>query len=194
MRIIVFDTEATSLTPGQICQLSYLCVDDGQVTGKNYFFSVDEMSEGSQEVHGLSMDMLEELSGGRYFEDDAQSIFDDFRRANLLIGHNVAFDDRYLRVEFDRCNLKLQKTNTFCTMNHATGIMNMARKVAIGRPKPPKLEELFAYYDISEETIRGSAMAWFGAGNDMHDARFDTAATWLSVQAAVEQGDLRGLY
>ena len=66
MRIIVFDTEATSLTPGQICQLSYLCVDDGQVTGKNYFFSVDEMSEGSQEVHGLSMDMLEELSGGRY--------------------------------------------------------------------------------------------------------------------------------
>jgi DNA polymerase-3 subunit epsilon len=85
MRIIVFDTEATSLTPGQICQLSYLCVDDGQVTGKNYFFSVDEMSEGSQEVHGLSMDMLEELSGGRYFEDDAQSIFDDFRRANLMI-------------------------------------------------------------------------------------------------------------
>ena len=32
MSIIVFDTEATDLTPGQICQLSYLIVDGGQVT------------------------------------------------------------------------------------------------------------------------------------------------------------------
>ena len=194
MRIIVFDTEATALTPGQICQLSYLCVDDGRVTGKNYFFSVDEMNEGSQEVHGLSMDMLAELSGGRYFEDDAETIYEDFRPANLLVGHNVAFDDRYLRVEFERCNLKLPKINTFCTMNYATGIMNMVRKVPIGRPKPPKLEELFAHYGIAEDRIRSSAVEWFGAGNDKHDARFDTAATWLSVQSAMEKGDLRGLY
>ena len=31
MKIIVFDTEATDLTPGQICQLSYLIVEDGRV-------------------------------------------------------------------------------------------------------------------------------------------------------------------
>ena len=30
MKIIVFDTEATDLTPGQICQLSYLIVEDGK--------------------------------------------------------------------------------------------------------------------------------------------------------------------
>ena len=59
MKIIVFDTEATDLTPGQICQLSYLIVEDGQVTGKNMFFAVDERSEGAYEVHGRSMEDLE---------------------------------------------------------------------------------------------------------------------------------------
>ena len=64
MKLIIFDTEATDLTPGQICQLSYLMADGGQVQGKNMFFTVDEMSEGAQEVHGLSMEALKELSGG----------------------------------------------------------------------------------------------------------------------------------
>ena len=74
MKIIVFDTEATDLTPGQICQLSYLIVEDGKVTGKNMFFAVDEMSEGAYEVHGMSMEDLEKLSGGERFEDRAEEI------------------------------------------------------------------------------------------------------------------------
>lgn len=193
MGLIVFDTEATSLTPGQICQLSYLMVEGDTVTGKNFFFSVDEMTEGSFEVHGFSMDMLEELSGGRYFEDDAQEIFDDFSKAKLLIGHNVAADDRYLKTELERCDLKLPRISTFCTMNYSTGILNMQRKVAIGRPKPPKLEELYAHYGITDETISQAAEIWFGGGANQHDARFDTAATWLCVLAATEKGDLRGL-
>lgn len=193
MSVIVFDTEATALIPGQICQLSYLIVAGTAVLGKNFFFSVDEMTEGSFEVHGLSMDMLEELSGGRYFEDDAQEIFEDFSKTKLLIGHNVAADDRYIRTEFERCGLKLPKINTFCTMNHSTGVLNMQRKVATGRPKPPKLEELYAHYGIAEEAIAGASEEWFGGGADKHDARFDTAATWLCVLAATEKGDLRGL-
>lgn len=193
MRLIVYDTEATSLTPGQICQLSYLMVEGEEVTGKNYFFSVDEMSEGSFEVHGLSMEALAELSGGLYFEDCAQEIFEDFAKVKLLIGHNVSADDRYLRTEFSRCGLNLPKINTFCTMNYSTGILNMQRKVAIGRPKPPKLEELYTHYGISPEHISEMSGQWFGGGSDKHDARFDTAATWLCVLAATSKGDLRGL-
>ena len=191
--IIVFDTEATDLVPGQICQLSYLMVDDMQVQGKNLFFSVDDMSEGAQEVHGFSMDMLTELSGGLYFEDMAQEIFDDFSRASLLVGHNVAADDRYLRVEFERAGMKLKKIATFCTMNYATGITNLKRKVEIGRPKPPRLEELCAHYGITEEASRAGAAQWFGGGDVQHDARYDTAATYLCLVAAHQQGDLRGV-
>ena len=193
MRLIVFDTEATDLVPGQICQLSYLMVEGDAVEAKNFFFSVDEMSEGSLAVHGLSMDRLQELSSGRYFEDDAEEVFLDFSSANLLIGHNVSADDRYLRTELERCQMKLKKINTFCTMNYMTGIMNMQRKFVTGRPKPPKLEELCAYYGIEEDSITYAANEWFGGGDSAHDARFDTAATWLCVKAAVAKGDLKGL-
>lgn len=193
MTTIVFDTEATDLTPGQLCQLSALIVRDGEVEARNWYFSVDEMSEGAYEVHGLSMERLEELSGGRYFEDDAEELFQLFSGADLLVGHNIAADDSYLRVEFTRCGLKLKRINTFCTMNYATGIMNMQRKVQIGRPKPPKLEELCLWYGIDEEAIKAHSAQWFGGGSDKHDARYDTAATYLCLKAAIAKGDLRGM-
>ena len=191
--ILFFDTEATDLTPGQICQLAYILETPDKVEAKNYFFSVDDMSPGSQEVHGFSMEQLAELSLGAYFEDQAREIADVFSKARLLVGHNVAADDRYLRVELERAGIKLKKIPTFCTMNYATGIMNMQRKVNIGRPKPPKLEELCAHYDVTEELIQQHCAQWFGGGTDKHDARYDTAATYLCALAAVDRGDLRGI-
>ncbi|NLD51287.1 MAG: 3'-5' exonuclease [Clostridiales bacterium] len=193
MTVIVFDTEATDLEPGQICQLSSLTIEDGAVTGRNLYFSVDQMSEGAFQVHGLSMDMLAELSGGRYFEDHAQELCRQFNEADLVIGHNVSADERYLRVELERCGLKLKRLNTFCTMNYATGIMNMERKVNTGRPKPPKLEELCAHYGVDAQQIQQHCARWFGGGNNQHDARYDTAATYLCLLAAVDRGDLRGI-
>lgn len=86
MKLVVFDTETTDLRPGQICQLSYLIAADGVVAGKNLFFSVDEMNESPEAVHGMSMEMLEELSGGERFEDRAQEIFDDFSPASCWWG------------------------------------------------------------------------------------------------------------
>ena len=69
MKRIVFDIEATGLSEAQICQLSYLIVDDSGVVGKNQFFAVDDMNPDAEAVHGFSMEMLEELSGGLRFAD-----------------------------------------------------------------------------------------------------------------------------
>lgn len=192
--IIIFDTEATDLTPGQICQLSYLIQQGDRVTARNYFFSVDDMSPGAQEVHGLSMEQLSQLSGQTWFEDHAEQILQDFNAARLLVGHNVAADERYLRVEMTRAGLKLKKIPTFCTMNFATGLMNMARKVVTGRPKPPKLSELAAYYQVSEEEVLAHTRTLFETGDSgLHDARYDTVMTWLCFNRAQEAGDLRGI-
>lgn len=193
MRIITFDTEATDLVPGQICQISYLIHEDGKTAGKNYWFSVDEMSEGAYEVHGMSLDDLDELSGGERFEDRAEELYEDFSSAGMWIGHNVAADDRYLRVEMERCGKKLRRINTFCTMNYFGGIMNMKRKVATGRPKPPRLEELAEWYELTPERIAERADEWFGGGGAAHDSRYDTAATWMCVLAASARGDVRGI-
>ena len=193
MKLIVFDTEATDLTPGQICQLSYLMVENGSVTGKNMFFQVDEMSEGAQEVHGMSLEDLEQLSGGERFEDRVAEIFADFEWADMLVGHNVAADDRYIRVEFERTGRKLKKKLTFCTMNYFTSTTNLKRKVNTGRPKPPRLEELWEHYGISTDDIAARSAEWFQGGGQAHDARFDTAATYMCLLEATKKGDVRGV-
>lgn len=193
MSVIVFDTEATDLTPGQICQLSYLMAEGDQVRGKNMFFAVDEMSEGAREVHGMSIEDLDQLSGGERFEDRAREICADFSAARLLVGHNVAADDRYLRVELERCGLKLKKIPTFCTMNYFTSDAALKRKVNTGRPKPPKLCELVAHFQIPEELIAEKSAAWFQGGGALHDARYDTAATYLCLLEATRLGRVRGV-
>ncbi len=190
---IVFDTEATDLIPGQLCQLAYLVIQGGDVTGKNLFFSVDDMGSDAFDVHRLSLEQLELLSGGRRFEDFSAEIYRDFDQAELLVGHNVAFDERYLRAELERCGLKLKRTRLFCTMNYATGIMNLSRKVPIGRPKPPKLEELCAHYGVGPQAICDASGRWFEGGSLQHDARYDASATYLCLLAAMEKGDLRGM-
>lgn len=193
MKLIVFDTEATDLTPGQICQLSYLMAEGDNVRGKNLFFAVDDMSEGAWQVHGMSREDLDELSGGERFEDRAQEIFEDFSACNLLVGHNVAADDRYLRVELERCGLRLKKIKTFCTMNYFTSDAQLKRKVVTGQPKPPKLVELVEFFQIPAEKIAQMSDLWFGGGGQLHDARYDTVATYLCLIEGARQGRIRGI-
>ena len=191
--IITFDTETTALQPGQICQLSYIMYEKGEVTGKNLFFSVDEMSEGSEAVHGFSMEMLDELSGGERFEDKAEEVFADFSQAKMLIGHNVIFDDNFLRTEFTRAGMTLPRIKLFDTMNYFTPIMLMAPVQRNTRCKPPKLIELAAYLGLTDEEIQQNADVWFGGGAAAHDARFDAAMTFLCLKRATEKGMLRGV-
>lgn len=193
MKLIVFDTEDTDLTPGQICQLSYLMIEDGCITGKNMFFEVDSMSEGAYGVHGMSMEDLKRLSGDERFADRAEEIFEDFSAADLLIGHNVSADKRYIRAEFDRLDMKLGEIRTFCTMNYFTAVTKLRRRVNTGKPKPPKLGELAEFYGLEPEYIAQKAEEWFGGGGQAHDARYDAAATYLCVVKGTEKGDLSGI-
>lgn len=93
MKLLFFDTETTSVKPGSICQLSYITVDASVkpqiTTGKNFFFTVDEMDPSAQEIHGFSLEKLYELSNGQYFEDLVPEFIQDFEEADFLIGHNV---------------------------------------------------------------------------------------------------------
>lgn len=193
MRIAVFDTETTDLVPGQICQISYLLCEGDVAQGKNFFFTVDQMNERSQEIHGLSMEMLAEMSEGHRFEDDAAEIFEDFSGCKMIVGHNVSFDERFLRAEFSRCDMNLPRIAPFCTMNYFAATMNLVRKVNIGRPKPPRLEELVTYYALSPEMIVEFAAQAFAGGGAAHDARYDTAATYMCLREATRKGHVRGV-
>lgn len=192
-RLIVFDTETTALIPGQICQIAYLILEQGGITGKNFFFAVDEMNPASQQIHGFSMAQLEILSGGARFASRAREIHADFAAARLIAAHNAAFDKRFLQAEFRRLDMDLPAAPSFCTMKYFTKIVGLPPHQKNGRSKPPRLGELMAFYRLPPDLVADRARIWFGCGDAPHDARFDTAAVWLCMEKAMAAGDLQGI-
>lgn len=76
--------------------------------------------------------------------------------ARLIVGHNVSFDLRIMRIAllragFTKEKLDAQKPDTFCTMNAASAIMKLPpteKMLAAGftKPKPPKLAECIRHF------------------------------------------------
>ncbi len=190
MKLLFFDTETTDKIPGNICQLSYIVVDTDtkpQTTfGKNYFFAVDEMSPEAEKVHGFSLMKLYELSQGKYIEDLVDEFAPDFTCADILIGHNVAFDINFITSEFDSLGIDFKPKNTFCTMNYYKNICKIFK--SNGTYKFPKLAEVIDFLNISQRNVNDYAMKMFGGTNDYHDARFDTAALYLIVVDGIKKG------
>lgn len=183
MKLLFFDTETTSIRPGHICQLSYITVDTStkpQTTiGKNFFFTVDEMDPNAEAVHGFSLEKLYELSNGQYFDDVVESFVDDFFEADFVIGHNVNFDIKFMKSELLPMGVDYVPKNIFCTMAYYKDVCKILKPN--GTYKNPKLEEVVTHLGITKEQIFQKANALFEGSGNYHDARFDTAATYLLV-------------
>lgn len=187
MNLIIFDTETTGLKPGQICQLSYIVAQDKKIEGKNFFFKVDYIEPAAQRVHGYSVIDLQKLSGGKDFRYYHPEIAGDFSRADRVVAHNYAFDNRFMAAEFARCNSQFTCANYFCTMRHFTSICRLPGS------KFPKLTELIEFLGIPEYIIKQTAEKLFGSkGLRAHDARYDATATYLCYQKGLESGYLVG--
>lgn len=189
MKLLFFDTETTSIKPGSICQLSYIVIDAGvkpqTTTGKNFFFTVDEMDSGAQAVHGFSLEKLYELSDGLEFLDFVQEFMPDFFEADFIIGHNVQFDIKFLTHEITQLyqegliDTTWAPKNKFCTMAYYKDVCKIPN--ASGGVKNPKLSEVIEFLGITEKEIEAKANELFEGSGNYHDARFDTAATYLLV-------------
>lgn len=192
MKTIIFDTESNGYKDEQICQLAYIIRDNGEHVSKNYYFAVSSMNPHAFEVHGLSKYKLEELSSGRRFFDDYAQIFEDFKTADLLIGHNVASDVKRLQIEFSRCRIDFKPKKQMCTMKFFGNALKLSGKD--GRKKQPSLTELCNHYRIAPEAIKNSCAVFFHKKDiNEHDARYDTVATYMAILAALHTGDIRGV-
>lgn len=202
MKLLFFDTETTSIKPGSICQLSYILVDASSkpqtTVGKNFFFTVDNMDEGAEAVHGFSLEKLYELSDGREFIDFIQEFMPDFYEADFVIGHNVQFDIKFLKHEIQQLwgagmiEEKWEPKNTFCTMAYYKNICKIPSPS--GNIKNPKLSEVVDFLKISEDQIIKKADDLFQGSGNYHDARFDTTATYLLVIQGIKKGLIRPGY
>ena len=190
MRMIFFDTETTGIRPGNICQLSYILVDTTykptKTIGKNIFFTVDYIEPSAQDVHGFSVDALFKLSNGKTFEDSHEDFIDDFLTADILIGHNVNFDIKFLTHELESCGHGLTPSHTFCTMKYYKDICKLL--TSRGGYKNPKLSETIKFLNLNETHINLKSSEYFGDTSNFHDARFDTTATYLLVTEGIKKG------
>lgn len=186
MRTIIFDTETTDIHPGNICQIAYIIVDQG-IKARNFFFEVDQMSPSAEKVHGLSIDKLKALSGGRRFQDHIEEIEQDFSRIDVIVGHNVSFDIKFLKEEFRRNGRSFSYQQEFCTMKRFTNVCKI--KKPDGSYKYPRLEELIRFFSITEKEIEDKALELFREDSkEYHDARYDTVAAYLCLLRAKKKG------
>lgn len=196
MKLLIFDTETTSIKPGNICQLSYIVIDTStkpqKTTGKNFFFTVDTMDEGAEAIHGFSLEKLYELSDGMEFIEFVHEFMPDFFDADFIIGHNVQFDIKFLKHELQQLweagliDTTWEPKNTFCTMAYYKPICSIQNPS--GTIKNPKLSEVIDFLGLTEEQISSKANELFEGSGNYHDARFDTAATYLTVIQGMKKG------
>jgi len=181
---LLLDTETTSYHPGQIAQLSYIHLDKDRkiIDSKNYFFAVDEMDPYAEAIHWFSKERLEILSEGKRFADYEHEIL-PLLETTTLVAHNVWFDLKFMQYECKRVWYDYQP-ETLCTMKHFTPICQLPSPQKPWLLKRPKVAELIAHYNISEENISDTTKEIFKETDIwFHDARYDTVAVYLAMKA-----------
>lgn len=158
MRTVIFDTETSDIYPGDICQIAYIVIDNG-IKARNYYFEVDYINPSAQKVHGLSIEKLKELSQGKKFSDCIDEIERDFTNVDIIAGHNVSFDIKFMKEEFNRCGRNFTYGREFCTMKHFTNICKISK--GDGKYKYPKLAELIKFLNIEDKEIVDKTVSLF---------------------------------
>ncbi|SDB96446.1 3'-5' exonuclease [Geotoga petraea] len=187
---LVFDTETTGLHPGNICQLSYIINNEKEEIAKNFFFTVDYIEPGAKRVHGFTEEKLIELSGGSTFKDFLPEIEEDFKRVDTIIAHNINFDLRFLKAEFENYGKEFNYNNSMCSMRRFTDICKIPNynNRGLGRFKWPSLFELTKFMGIKrKDLVKETKRLFKDPRSKFHDARYDTVAVYLSIIKALDQ-------
>lgn len=110
LALTVFDTETTGLNPTQgdeIISIGAIRVLNGRLIGQEVFETLVRthrpIHPESQSIHGLHADMLRDAPG----QAEAISRFLRFAGETVLLGHNVAFDMRFLDIAATQHGLAL---------------------------------------------------------------------------------------
>ena len=181
-KLIFLDTEYSSVTH-ELAQLSYILMQNGKTTCKNFYFCVNEMDESAYRIHHLSKEWLDEY--GTAPAAVKAEVLADFADATL-IAHNLNADKAVLTAAFG----PLPNAYGLCTMYRFA----KALKLPGGRPyKMPSLRELMVHYGVDEGTVTAHTQANFACDSTHHDARWDAQAVCLCAAEAMRRGDCRNL-
>lgn len=170
MAILIGDTETTGLRPGYIAQLACVKIDKGKITGFNAWFKVKEMEDGASKANGLSVPLLEKLSGGLEFYDRLDDITALYEGVTEFYGYNTRFDRKFIETELARCGLPAPDLAFQDVMTTA--------KAKMGVTKGYKLGQALEHFGLTAK-VEPIAKKIFGDVSNLHDARYDAVATLL---------------
>ena len=154
---LFFDTETTGLPKNwqapvsdlnnwpRIVQLAWILSDDKgkEISGQNYIIKPEGflIPEESSRVHGISTEKA--MREGINLEKALSDFSYDLSQSNLLVAHNINFDQKIIGAEFLRKDVEtnLDDISKFCTMQSATNYCQIEKPNGYGY-KWPRLEEL----------------------------------------------------
>ncbi len=156
MRQVFLDTETTGLEHKQghrIIEVAGIEVVNRRVTNRHYHQYINperEIDVGAQEVHGLSIEFLQDKP---LFADIANDLIDFIADAELIM-HNAPFDEGFLNSEFARLSLP----NVGEIVSEVTDTLQMAKAMRPGQRN--NLDALCRVYGIdnSHRTLHGALL------------------------------------
>lgn len=111
VKFICLDTETTGLEPsgiGRICEIALLGSRGGEREGAYSTLLNPEMTMPQEVIviHGITNEMVADAPK---FTDIAFNLI-DFMQGNVLVGHNIDFDIKFIRHEFEMLGLSMPET------------------------------------------------------------------------------------
>ena len=159
MKVLVFDTETTGLPTERnasiyhvdkwpyIIQLSYIiyCTETNKMNIINDYINIPDsvkISKESQEIHKISRNTLK---GGIDIENALKKFNYYSNNSELVVGHNVSFDKRMLMVEGIRNKIRVDISESYCTMKNSIELCKIEKVGKDGEKyyKYPTLSELY---------------------------------------------------
>ena len=115
MKFVIFDTETSDLR-GEVIQLSYMVVDERfEIVEFDSFYcdTTMKITQGAFNVHGISNELLEVLSEGKFLED--YLLKDPNRRSIFIDGVGLTFMGYNVNYDIERMNQSLLPTGKCLT-------------------------------------------------------------------------------
>jgi len=174
MKVLVFDTETSGLPVERngsiyqsfnwpyIVQLSYMIYDSETnllVGLENDYIDIPKdviMDPESVKIHNITS---EQLRNGINIVQALEKFNSHAEKVDLLVAHNVSFDKRMLMVEGIRNNIKVNITDTYCTMKNSINLCKIETTSRSGEKyfKYPRLSELYMkLFDIEPKNTHNA--------------------------------------
>jgi DNA polymerase-3 subunit epsilon len=187
MKICVWDTETTGfpVKDGTLDQQPYIIQFAAIISELESDGNVHEVSRhdimirprisipfGASQVHGI---YDRDVADKAYIENHLDTILQILNSADIVVGHNISYDEWVLAYELDRHGRSGDYTpiQAICTMKSSTEYCKLPGRGFAW--KSPKLSELHKH--LFDE--------WFDGA---HNALVDVEATWRSFFELVKRG------